>query len=63
MDSAARSQLNSIVSELYQIARDLEKQANDLSSIQGVVAELCRLRLEATARKYRAAGNTLSWLD
>ena len=63
MDSAARSQLNSIVSELYQIARELEKQANDLSSIQGVGADLRRLRLEATARTYPAARNTLSWLD
>lgn len=37
MDSAARSQLNSIVSELYQIARDLEKQANDLRDRKSVV--------------------------
>ena len=66
MDSAARSELNSMKSDLRSVINELESIADELrstSSFQNIGADLCANKLDEAATRYRTVLNKLNNLD
>ena len=61
MDAALRNELDSCISELRDIARVLDQQANEVTgSIQGMSTQKYTNALHRYAENYRRAANKLS---
>ena len=66
MDSSARSQLNSIKSDLRSVINQLENIADslrDTGNYQNIGADICANKLDEAATKYRNVLNKLNNLD
>ena len=66
MDSAARSELSSIKSDLRSVISQLEEIAEDLrntGSFQNIGADICANKLDEAATRYRTVLNKLNNLD
>lgn len=66
MDSAARSELSSIKSDLKSVISQLDDIADNLrntGSFQNIGADICANKLDEAATKYRKVLNKLNNLD
>lgn len=66
MDSAARSELSSIKSDLRSVINQLEEIAQELrntGSFQNIGADICANKLDEAATRYRTVLNKLNNLD